>query len=376
MRFFVTCARGTEGALRRELVVQRIHAPKGATGGVTFDGTMEDAMKVCLWSRVAMRVLLEVGSFPATNADSLYEGARGVNLERFLDGRTTFAVTATTHDNLELHHSGFAALKVKDAVVDALRDRMAGRRPDVNVKDPDVSLILHLRGEDARLFVDLAGEPLHRRGYRVAMGDAPLKESLAAAVLALGGARSDSLFVDPMAGTGTLAIEHAQISRNMAPGLRRSFGFERWADQTHMPIFKRLKQVATEAMLPHAPCPIVARDRDKGAIEAARRNAQAAGVADDIRFEVGDIATLSPEAPAGVLCTNPPYGERLPGPAPGQSLDSLFADIALALERMRGWTAIILCGNPMLARSIQRKHQISHRLWNGPLETRLLVYNL
>jgi 23S rRNA G2445 N2-methylase RlmL len=137
-----------------------------------------------------------------------------------------------------------------------------------------------------------------------------------------------------------------------------------------------LKQAAAEIMLPRVPCPIVARDRDKVAIEAARRNAQAAGVADDIRFEVGDIATLRPEAPAGVLCTNPPYGERLPGPAPGQPLDELYTDIALALERMRGWTAIILCGNPMLARSIPRKHQISHRLWNGPLETRLLVYNL
>lgn len=376
MRFFVSCARGTEGALRRELVAQRIHAPKGATGGVTFDGTMEDAMKVCLWSRVAMRVLLEVGSFPATDADSLYDGARGVDLDRFLDGRTTLAVTATTHDNLELHHSGFAALKVKDAVVDALRDRMAGRRPDVNVKDPDVSLVLHLRGEDARLFVDLAGEPLHRRGYRVAMGDAPLKESLAAAVLALGGARSDLPFVDPMAGTGTLAIEHAQVSRRMAPGLRRAFGFERWADQSHMPIFRLLKQAAQDLVLPRAPCPILARDSAKAAIEAARRNAQAAGVADDIRFEVAEIATLMPEGPAGILCTNPPYGERLPGPTPGQPLDEIFTDIARALERMRGWTAIILCGNPMLARSIQRKHQISHRLWNGPLETRLLVYNL
>jgi 23S rRNA G2445 N2-methylase RlmL len=376
MKFFVTCARGTEGALRRELVAQRIHAPKGATGGVTFEGTMEDGMKVCLWSRVAMRVLLEVGSFQATDADDLYEGARSLNLDRFLDGRTTLAVTATTHDNPELHHSGFAALKVKDAVVDALRDRMAGRRPDVNVKNPDVSLILHLRGQDAGIFVDLAGEPLHRRGYRVAMGDAPLKESLAAAVLALGGARSDRPFVDPMAGTGTLAIEHAQMSRKMAPGLRRSFGFERWADQSHMPIFQRLKQAAQDTVLPRAPCPIMARDRDQAAIEATRRNAQAAGVADDIRFEVAEIATLPPEGPEGVLCTNPPYGERLPGPTPGQALDKIFTDIARALDRMRGWTAIILCGNPMLARSIQRKHQISHRLWNGPLETRLLVYDL
>jgi 23S rRNA G2445 N2-methylase RlmL len=376
MKFFVTCAKGTEGALRRELVVLRIHAPRGAAGGVSFDGTMEDAMKVCLWSRVAMRVLLEVGSFPAADAGALYQGTHAADLSRFLDGKTSLAVTATTHDNAELHHSGFAALKVKDAVVDALRDRMGGRRPNVDVKDPDVSLVLHLRGLEARLFVDLAGEPLHRRGYRVAMGDAPLKESLAAAVLALGGVRSDQPFVDPMAGTGTLAIEHALASRNIAPGLRRAFGFERWADQSHMPIFAHLKKTALAASLASVPCPIVARDCSPTAIEAARRNARAAGVADDIRFEVADIATLTASDPPGALCSNPPYGERLPGPNPEQPLEDLYAAIARALDRMAGWSAVILCGNPMLARTIRHKYEICHRLWNGPLEARLLVYRL
>jgi putative N6-adenine-specific DNA methylase len=375
MNFFVTCARGTEGALRRELVVQRIHAPRGAAGGVSFDGTMEDAMKVSLWSRVAMRVLLEVGHFPAGDAGALYEGTRALDLGRFLSGKTTLAVTATTQENFELHHSGFAALKVKDAVVDALRDRI-GHRPNVDVKDPDVSLVLHLRGRDARLFVDLAGEPLHRRGYRVATGEAPLKESLAAAVLALGGVRSDQPFIDPMTGTGTLAIEHALISRNVAPGLRRRFGFERWAEQSHLPVYRRLKQAAQEARLPRVPCSIVARDSSKSALESARRNAHAAGVADDIHFELADIAALSPRGPTGTVCMNPPYGERLPGPTPEQALQELYLEIARALDRMRGWTAVILCGNPMLARAIRRKHQISHRLWNGPLEARLLTYRL
>lgn len=375
MRFFVTCARGTEGALRRELVVQRIHAPRGATGGVSFDGTLEDGMKVCLWSRVAMRVLLEVGSFPAFDADTLYAGARAADLHRFFSSKTTLAVTATTHENPELHHSGFAALKVKDAVVDALRDRM-GHRPDVDVKNPDVSLVLHLRGRDARLFVDLAGEPLHRRAYRVAMADAPLKESLAAAVLALGGVGSEQRFVDPMTGTGTLAIEHALASRNIAPGLRRAFGFERWADQSHLPVLTRLKQAAQDARLAKAPCPILARDVLTSAIQSASRNAQAAGVADDILFEVADIATLVSSDPPGTICMNPPYGERLPGPDPEQPLDDLYASIARVLDRMRGWSAVILCGNPLLARAIRRKHEISHRLWNGPLEARLLVYRL
>ncbi|MGC9984482.1 MAG: THUMP domain-containing protein [Polyangia bacterium] len=375
MRFFVTCARGTEGALRRELVVQRIHAPRGATGGVSFDGTLEDGMKVCLWSRVAMRVLVEVGSFPASDADTLYAGTRAADFSRFLGSKTTLAVTATTHENPELHHSGFAALKVKDAVVDALRDR-TGHRPNVDVKNPDVSLVLHLRGSDARLFVDLAGEPLHRRGYRVAMADAPLKESLAAAVLALGGVRAEQPFVDPMTGTGTLAIEHALASRNIAPGLRRVFGFERWADQSHLPVFARLKRAAQDARLARAPCPILARDVSTSAIQSARRNARAAGVDADIVFEVADVATLASREPPGTICLNPPYGERLPGPAPEQPLDQLYASIVRALDRMHGWRAVILCGNPLLAHAIRRKHEISHRLWNGPLEARLLVYRL
>jgi putative N6-adenine-specific DNA methylase len=375
MKFFVTCARGTEGALRSELVVQRIHAPRGAAGGVSFEGTLEDGIKVCLWSRVAMRVLLEVGRFPASDGRTLYAGTRAADLSRFLDSKTTLAVTATTHESPELHHSGFAALKVKDAVVDALRDRL-GHRPNVDVKNPDVCLVLHLRGSDARLFVDLAGEPLHRRGYRVAMGEAPLKESLAAAVLALGGVRAEQPFVDPMTGTGTLAIEHALASRNIAPGLRRAFGFERWADKGHLPVFARLKQAAQEARLPKAPCSILARDVSTTAIQSARRNARAAGVAEDILFEVADVATPVSRNPAGTICINPPYGERLPGPAPEPPLDQLYATIAHTLDLMRGWSAVILCGNPLLARILQRKHEISHRLWNGPLEARLLVYRL
>jgi putative N6-adenine-specific DNA methylase len=208
------------------------------------------------------------------------------------------------------------------------------------------------------------------------MAEAPLKESLAAAVLALGGVRADQPFVDPMTGTGTLAIEHALASRNIAPGLRRAFGFERWADQSHRPVFVRLKQAAQGAQLAKAPCRILARDVSTQAIQSARRNAQAAGVADDISFEVADIATLVLRDPPGTICFNPPYGERLPGPDPEQPLDDLYANIAHILDRMRGWRAVILCGNPLLARAIRRQHEISHRLWNGQLETRLLVYRL
>jgi 23S rRNA G2445 N2-methylase RlmL len=374
-RFFVTCAKGTEGPLRRELASLRIRAPHGATGGVSFDGTLMDGMKVCLHSRVGMRVLLEVAAFQANDADELYQHTHAVDWTDLVGRGMTIAVQATTLDNPKLSHSGFAALKVKDAVVDMLRDR-SGQRPDVNARDPDVSLVLHLRGSDARLFVDLAGEPLHRRGYRVAMVEAPLKESLAAAVLSLGGVTADRPFVDPMCGSGTLAIEHALASRNMAPGLRRRFGFERWATQDQLRILESLKKVARDAILPKAPCPIVARDIDANSVAAARKNADAAGVLSDITFDVADVATLSPKESAGTICTNPPYGERLEAPSAGGDVQKLYGSMARAFDRMAGWRAACLAGNPMLAKALKRKPLVSHRLYNGPLEARLLVFQL
>ena len=373
--FFVTCAKGTEGALRRELVALRIHGPSGATGGVSFSGTLMDGMKVCLHSRVAMRVLLAVASFEALDADELYAGTRQVDWTDFVGRDMTIAVTATTQDNPNLRHSGFSALKVKDAMVDMLRDR-SGRRPDVNPRDPDVSVVLHVRGSEARLFVDLAGEPLHRRGYRVAMVDAPLKESLGAAVLSLGGVARDKPFLDPMAGSGTLAIEHAMVVREIAPGLRRRFGFERWATSDQRKIWETLVKGAREKILAAAPCPILARDIDKGAIAAARRNAEAAGVLSDITFEVADVANLMAQAPAGTLCTNPPYGERLEAPASGSDVERLYATMARSFDRLVGWRAVCLSGNPAFAKTLKRRPTISHRLFNGPIETRLLVFEL
>ena len=367
MRFFVTCAKGTEGPLRRELADLRIRGPKGAAGGVSFEGTMVEGLKACLWSRVAMRVLLQVGEFQARTADELYAGARAIDWAAHLDTRATLAVSATVRDNPALAHTGFAALKTKDAVVDVLRDKL-GARPDVNVDDPDVPLVLHVEGPQARVYLDLAGAPLHRRGYRVAMTDAPLKENLAAAMLALGGVEAAAPFLDPMAGSGTLAIEQALRARNLAPGLRRRFAFERWPSQTHAPDWQRLRAEAEAAALPRAPAPIIARDVDPAAVSAARRNAEAAGVTADLTFEAGDVRGLRPAHPTGTLVTNPPYGQRMAGET------AVYEALADTLQRFAAWRLVLLSGTPQLGRVFLRRPDITHRLWNGPLETRLLVY--
>jgi len=422
MKFFATCAKGTEGALRRELAALKLRHVRGDRGGVAFEGELEAGMRACLHGRVAMRVLLELASFPAGDADALYEGVRAVDWSPWLTARTTLAVEATVRDSA-LTHSMFVAQKVKDAVVDALRERL-GARPDVDPKDPDIRIVLHLARDHADLALDLAGEPLHKRGYRLGMTPAPLKETLAAAVLSLGGVDPERPFIDPMCGSGTLAIEHALRARKLAPGLSRAFGFQRWPSYRGglQSTWDRMKEEARRSALAAAPAPIVARDLFTKALDAARKNAAAAGVAQDIRFEKGDVRDLAPAADAapGTICTNPPYGERLmgrgdregagegrgrggpPSPRPrGEArgegrhqreerpqddrraahvsqlkLQGLYRGMAEALGRFHGWNAVFLSGSALLEQEMRVKPEVTHRLWNGPLEVKLLKYRL
>ena len=384
--FFATCAKGTEGALRRELAGLRLAAVRGERGGVAFEGPLEAGMRACLHARTAMRVLLELARFPAPDAAALYEGARAIPWDAWLTVRTTLAVEASVSSS-GITHSGYAALKVKDAAVDALRDKL-GARPDVDAKDPDVRIVLHLARDAATVSLDLAGEPLHRRGYRAVTTQAPLKETLAAAVLLLGGADPELPFVDPLAGSGTLAIEQALRARRLAPGLGRAFGFQRWPAYRGGPqsAWDRMKAEARAAALPRAPAPIVARDLHPKAVLAARRNVAAAGVADDVAVEQGDARDLEPRFPEGTLAANPPYGERLmsgrgeaaPSDARVQAkkLQGFYRGLGEMLCRHHGWSVLLLSGSPLLERALPLRPEIDHRLWNGPLEVHLLKYHV
>jgi putative N6-adenine-specific DNA methylase len=395
-RFFATAAKGTEGALRRELTGLHLTGVRGDRGGVFFEGELEAGMRACLHARTAMRVLLELARFPAPSAEALYEGARAIPWPEWLNVRTTLAVEATVSSSA-ITHSGFAALKVKDAAVDALREAL-GARPDVDPKDPDVRIVLHLQKDEATLSLDLAGAPLHRRGYRAVTTEAPLKETLAAAVLLLGQVDPRLPFVDPMAGSGTLAIEHALRARRIAPGLGRPFGFQRWPAYRGGPqsAWDRMKAEAAAAALPRAPAPIVARDGHPKAIEALRANAAAAGVLADLEIAKADARALEPIAAEGTLVSNPPYGERLGGgrrkgedgeeavvlPSPGEAavaakkLAGFYRGLGEMLARHAGWSVVLLSGNPLLAKAIPLRPEVDHRLWNGPLEVRLLKYGV
>ncbi len=382
MRFFATCAKGTEGALRRELAALRLPRVRGDRGGVGFEGELEAGMRACLHSRTAMRVLLELGRFAAPSQEALYEGTAALPWEDWLTVRTTLAVEASVSSSA-ITHSGYAALKVKDAVVDRLREKL-GARPDVDAKDPDFRIVLHLARGEAAISLDLAGEPLHRRGLRAATTIAPLKETLAAAVLALGGADPALPFVDPMAGSGTLAIEHALQARRIAPGLSRAFGFQRWPVYRGGPqsAWDRMKEAARAEILPRAPAPIVARDLHPKALAALRQNVEIAGLAQDVTIEEGDARDLAPAFPRGMLFSNPPYGERMmagsgaDGRVQDRKIAGFYRGLAEMARRHSGWTVVLLSGNPALAAAMGRKPEVDHRLWNGPLEVRLLRWRI
>jgi len=371
--FFVTCEPSAEGALRRELVELRIRAPKGAHGGVSFRGTFEEGMSVCLYSRTAMRVLLELAEFDAPDANALYDQVRALPWGDHLDARHTFAVKAQVSGSETIINSQFAGLKVKDAIADALREKF-GERPNVDPKEPDVLVALHIAGTRARVFLDLSGEPLHRRGYRIAMTEAPLKETLAAAILALGKVDTNQPFLDPMAGSGTLAIEHALKARQIAPGLRRRFGFQNWPNKTLSQHFDSMVQYAKAQALSEAPAPIWARDIDPQAISALRQNATAAGVVNDIQFSVANISELNAPSTTGTLVTNPPYGERLERTA--RQTRDISRELATAFHRLWGWDAVLLCPDPSFVKALGMQPEFSHKLWNGGIEVRLMRYAL
>lgn len=367
-RFFATAAKGTEGALRDELRELRLYHVRADRGGVHFEGRWDDAWYACLQSRIALRILAELATFEAPDGATLYDGVRTVDWAPFLTPAHTLAVSASCRSG-GLTHTGFIALKAKDAVVDQIRDRVAAR-PSVDRKDPDVSLFVHIVKDQATLYLDLAGESLHRRGYRAEHLEAPIKETLAAAILRLSGWDRASPLVDPMCGSGTFPIEAALWAANVAPGLLRTrFGFERWAchDATAAARMAELRRVARAARREEVP-QILGRDIDPAAIELARANARKAGVLP--RFETGPVGTMQPLEHPGLVVVNPPYGERLDADR------ALYDEMAAAFWRMRGHTVALLAGSPALERALRRKPDHWQVLFNGDIECRLLLYRM
>ncbi|MBI3071439.1 MAG: bifunctional 23S rRNA (guanine(2069)-N(7))-methyltransferase RlmK/23S rRNA (guanine(2445)-N(2))-methyltransferase RlmL [Deltaproteobacteria bacterium] len=377
--FFAPCPKGLETLLKDELHATGIAAAKETRAGVAFDGDLPDAYRVCLWSRLASRVLMPIARFAAPTPEALYDGVRAVAWRDHVSRQGTLAVDATTVES-SLTHSHFAALKVKDAIVDQFRDATGGR-PSVDVEHPDVRVNLFLRRDEATVSIDLSGEALHRRGYRQAAGEAPLKENLAAAILhraewsriaARGGA-----LVDPLCGSGTLLIEGAMMAGDVAPGLmRRAFGFSKWRGHEAASWAKLLDEARARREAARGGIPLVrGYDHDDRAVAAALENARRAGLADVVSVQMRPLTASAREVGApGLVVTNPPYGERMGDAA---EMPALYRELGVALRRdFVGWRVAVLTGNADFGKVMGLRASRMHTLWNGAIECRLLHFEI
>ncbi|MFW6051280.1 MAG: bifunctional 23S rRNA (guanine(2069)-N(7))-methyltransferase RlmK/23S rRNA (guanine(2445)-N(2))-methyltransferase RlmL [Myxococcota bacterium] len=370
-----TCPRGTEAVLADELRSLGIPEVAQGKGAVRFGGGLREAYLACLWSRVASRVLWPLSRFQAADAEGLYEGVRAVPWEAHLHPDRTFAVRCVGRHPV-LSDLRYAARKTKDAVADRLRE-VHGRRPDVDRHRPDVGLHVHLDGGWATVGLDLSGEALHRRGYRPAGAEAPIKENLAAALLYLAEwprhAAAGAPLVDPLCGSATVPIEAACMALSVAPGAARGrFGFEGWLG--HQPsVWEPLLAEARSRARPARGAVAFGYDRDDRVLELARRAVDAAGVAGAVHLERRALADCAPpvEGP-GLVVTNPPYGERLGDAADLAPLYETLGDVLR--RRFAGWHAHVLTGNRALARHVGLRARRRHVLFNGPIECRLLDY--
>ncbi|MGA0611500.1 THUMP domain-containing class I SAM-dependent RNA methyltransferase [Caldimonas sp. KR1-144] len=394
---FLPCAAGVEAWLADEaarLLPQARIEPQ--RGGVAVQGGAREAMALNLGSRIAQRVLWRVAYGPYRNEDDLYALARGVAWEQWLGPRETLRVD-TTAQRSPLRSLNFAALRVKDAVCDQLRER-EGARPSVDTQRPDLPLVLHLGEHDASLYVDTSGEALFKRGWREDKGEAPLKETLAAAMLAAAGwqgREEDGPLLDPVCGSGTIAVEAAQLACGIAPGLHRRFAFERqrpFRDAASQSAWRELREAARAAQ--HAPrVPIFAGDVSFRMTDFAARNAERAGVRAAIEFKTADALQRPAPAERGTLMLNPPYGERIApkgtrgervaregfvsGGESGAPADDFFARLAAHWKRhYAGWTAWVLSPDAKLPQAMRLKESRRVPMWNGPIECRLFRFDM
>ncbi len=378
--FFATCPKGIELLLADELRSLGAEAVRETRAGVSFAGTLATAYRACLWSRLANRVLLPLARVPASSPEALYAGVQTIAWQDHLAPDGTLAVDFTTSQSA-ITHSHYGALKVKDAIVDQMRDAH-GIRPSVDTEKPDVRINIYLLRDEATISVDLSGESLHRRGYRAQAMEAPLKENLAAAILlraqwpVLAGAGGP--LVDLMCGSGTLLIEAAFIAADIAPGLRRTyFGFHQWRQHDQSLWTKLLAEANTrrEAGLAQLP-PIHGYDHDPRAIRAAKENIVGADLANRISVTLRPLSECAPETelPVGLVVVNPPYGERL---GEASELPALYADLGNALKNCyTGWRAAVFTGNPELGKHMGIRAHRMHVLYNGAIECKLLHFEV
>jgi len=369
--FFATCPRGLESVLARELEACGARSTVALGGGVKFEGDLAACYRANLRSRIASRVLWRIAEAPYASEHDVYDAALAVRWpERFAVDRTIRVDVSAVRSPVK--SLDFVTLRVKDAVCDRFRADL-GRRPDVDTRAPDVRIHAFLAAHSATLYLDTSGEPLWKRGWRGPTGDAPLRENLAAGIIALSGWTGEEPFLDPMCGSGTIVLEAAALALGIAPGGRRQFGFERLAG-FDAKLLARMREETRAAEQPHRKVAIFGADKSGTEVARARAAIEAAGFAGAVQLKQANVLELPAPAPHGVMVANPPYGVRVGEEA---ELAALYPKLGDALKaRYAGWRCYFLTADLRLAKLIGLKASQRTPLYNGPLECRLFGFRI
>ncbi len=380
-KLFATTPKAMETLLTEELQSLGITQIKATMAGVAFEGDLETAYRACLWSRTANRILLVLSSFEVKNQEDLYKGIQAIDWFEHMNPDDTFAVSFSAKNSEAINNTHFGALKVKDAIVDQMREKFQ-QRPSIDTAQPSIRINVYLQGELAQLSLDLSGESLHRRGYRDVNIKAPMKENLAAAMLLRCGwpqiAKNQGTLIDPMCGSGTLLLEGAMIAADYAPGLLRDyFGFIGWKKHDAQCWEKLRTEAQQRKKIGIETLPInVGFDQNRQTVNTALAHIANAGLQHKIHVERRDIEDASPASSwkPGLLICNPPYGERL---GTEQETSDLYKKFGESLKaHFVGWKAAMIISNPELGFRLGIRSQKPITLFNGALECKLLRLNI
>jgi len=376
-QFFATAPKAMEDILATELKQLGARNVKTALAGVAFEGSIETAYTICLWSRIANRVLLSLANFTVNSQEDLYDGIYKINWFDHMKPDDSFAVSFNAKGSEVINNTHFGALKVKDAIVDQMRKKF-NKRPDINLTQPDARINVYLNRDQATLSLDLSGESLHRRGYRDVTLPAPMKENLAAAILYRSGwpemAKQGGSLIDPMCGSATILLEAAMIAADYAPGLlHESFGFFKWKKHDEA-VWQNLltdAQQRKEVGLENMPT-IVGFDESRRAVNTALQHIENAQLADYVHVERRDINDASPATSweKGIVVCNPPYGERLGDKAEAAELYRQFGEVLKT--QFTDWKAAMIISDPELGFRLGLRSEKPITFFNGALECKLL----
>ncbi|MGZ8271524.1 MAG: THUMP domain-containing class I SAM-dependent RNA methyltransferase [Methylophilus sp.] len=364
--FFATCPRGLEALLADELKHSGAKQIKPTDGGVGFVGELATCYYANLHSRIATRILCQVARGKYATEDDLYQAAYKINWPNWFDVKHDFMVKVTGV-KCPLKSLEFATLRIKDAVCDKFRQAV-GSRPYIDTKTPAVRIHAYLTVDEYQFYIDTSGQALHQRGNRKASIEAPLRENLAAGILKLTGWQVGEPLLDPMCGSGTFLLEAAMMALNIAPGLKRDFGFEKLKN-FESDTWKKIKNTALKAMKPVSFQKIYGSDMDLRAVRVAKQNLQEAGLIEAVQLSHVEFTALVPPADSGVMVANPPYGVRI---GEDEELATLYPKMSVTLkQKFSGWNTYFLTNDLRMPKLMRLSPSKKTPLFNGPLECRL-----